>query len=80
MQSALQPMFNVDELRAELRKMDDVRLSEFGQAARYMAAIRATTSKPSHHLYEVQLQEAKAEWRRRHPKNWQSESVKEHQS
>jgi hypothetical protein len=80
MQSAVQPMFNVEELRAELRKMDDVRLSEFGQAARYMTAIRANTSKPSLHLYEVQLQEAKAEWRRRHPKNWQSESVKEHQS
>jgi len=80
MQSAVQPMFNVEELRAELRKMDDVRLSEFGQAARYMAAIRANTSKPSLHPYEVQLQEAKAEWRRRHPKNWQSESVKEHQS
>jgi hypothetical protein len=80
MQSAVQTIFNVDELRAHLRKLDDVKLSEFGQAARHMTAIRANTAKPSLNVYEVQLQEAKAEWRRRHPKNWQSESVKEHQS
>jgi len=80
MQSAVQSVFNVDELRAQLRKMDDVKLSEFGEAARYMTAIRANMGKPSLHVYEVQLQEAKAEWRRRHPKNWQSESVKELQS
>jgi hypothetical protein len=42
-----------------------------------MTAIRANMGKPSLLVYEVQLQEAKAEWRRRHPKNWQSESVKE---
>jgi len=77
MQSAVQSVFNVDELRAQLRKMDDVTLSEFGEAARHMTAIRATMGKASLHVYEVQLQEAKAEWRRRHPKNWQSESVKE---
>ena len=77
MQAAVQLVFNVDELRAQLRKMDDVTLSEFGEAARYMTAIRANMGKPSLLVYEVQLQEAKAEWRRRHPKNWQSESVKE---
>jgi hypothetical protein len=77
MQAAVQSVFNVDELRAQLRKMDDVTLSEFGEAARYMTAIRANMGKLSLLVYEVQLQEAKAEWRRRHPKNWQSESVKE---
>jgi hypothetical protein len=80
MQSAVQTIFNVEELRAQLRKMNDVKLCEFGEAARYMTTIRAIMGKPSLHVYEVQLQEAKAEWRRRHPKNWQSESVKEHQS
>ena len=80
MQSAVETIFNVDELRAQLRKMNDVKLCEFGEAARYKTAIRATLDNPPHHVYEVQLQEAKAEWRRRHPKNWQSESVKEHQS
>jgi hypothetical protein len=77
MQSAVLTIFNVDELRARLRKMDDVKLCEFGQAARYMTATRANLGKPPLRHYVVQLAEATAEWRRRHPKNWQSESVKE---
>jgi hypothetical protein len=80
MQSAVQTIFNVDELRAQLRKMDDVKLCEFGRTARYMAAVRTNLGKPPLRDYAVQLAEATAEWRRRHPKNWQSESVKEQQS
>jgi hypothetical protein len=77
MQSAVQTIFNVEELRAQLRKMDDVKLCEFGQAARYMTTVRANSDKPPLQIYAVQLAEATAEWRRRHPKNWQSESAKE---
>jgi hypothetical protein len=77
MHSAVQAIFNVDELRAQLRKMDDVRLCEFGETARYMATRRASLGKSPLQVYAVQLSEATAEWRRRHPKNWQSESVKE---
>jgi hypothetical protein len=80
MQSAVQTIFSVDELRAELRKMDDVKLCQFGESARYMTAARANLSKPPLQVYAVQLAEATAEWRRRHPKNWQSESVKEQHS
>jgi hypothetical protein len=80
MQSVVQPIFSVDELRAQLRKMDDVKLCEFGRAARSMSIVRANLGKPPLQVYALQLQEAQAEWRRRHPKNWQSESVKEHQS
>jgi hypothetical protein len=36
--------------------------------------------KPPLRIYALQLEEATAEWRRRHPKNWQSESVKEQHS
>ena len=80
MQSAVHTMFNVEELRARLRKMDDVKLCEFGQAARYISTVRANLGKPPLRDYAIQLAEATAEWRRRHPKNWQSESVKEQQS
>ena len=80
MQSGVQTIFNVDELRARLRKMDDIRLCEFGEAARYMTTVKANLGKPPLRVYELQLEEANAEWRRRHPKNWQSESVKEQQS
>ena len=77
MQSAVLTVFNVDELRARLRKMDDVKLCQFGQAARYLTTARANLGKPPLRVYALQLAEATAEWRRRHPKNWQSESVKE---
>jgi len=80
MQSAVQAVFDVDELRAQLRKMDDVALCEFGQAARHLTTARANLGKPPLRIYALQLQEATAEWRRRHPKNWQSESVKEQHS
>ena len=73
-------MFNVDELRAQLRKMDDVKLCEFGETARYMTTRRASLGKPPLPVYAIQLKEATAEWRSRHPKNWQSESVKEQHS
>jgi hypothetical protein len=80
MQSAVQPVFDVGQLRAQLRKMEDVKLCEFGEAARSITNLRASLGKPQLEVYAIQLAEATAEWRRRHPKNWQSESVKEHQS
>ena len=80
MHSAVQEIFNVEELRAQLRKMDDAKLCEFGEAARYLSTARANLGKPPLPFYAVQLKEATAEWRRRHPKNWQSESVKEQHS
>jgi hypothetical protein len=80
MQSAVQAVFDLDELRAQLRKMGDVKLCEFGEVARRKTTVRASLGKPPLEVYKIQLAEATAEWRRRHPKNWQSESVKEHQS
>jgi hypothetical protein len=80
MQSSVQTISSIDELRARLRKMDEIKLCEFGETARYMTTVRANLGKPPLQVYVVQLAEATAEWRRRHPKNWQSESVKEQQS
>jgi hypothetical protein len=77
MQSGVQMIFNVDELRERLRAMPDEKLHQFGEAARYMCTPEANLGKPPPRVYVLQLEEATAEWRRRHPKNWQSESVKE---
>jgi len=42
-----------------------------------MCTPEANLHKPPLPIYVLQLEEATAEWRRRHPKNWQSESVNE---
>jgi hypothetical protein len=60
--------FDVTQLRARLRKMNDAELRRFGQAAKQMCAQDARSGKPPLEDYLVQLVEARAEWRRRHPK------------
>jgi hypothetical protein len=60
--------FDVTQLRARLRKMNDAELRRFGQAAKQMCAQDARTGKLPLEDYVVQLVEARAEWRRRHPK------------
>jgi hypothetical protein len=57
--------------------MNDVKLCEFGEAARQMTTARVNLGKAPLDVYGLQVAEATAEWRRRHPKNWQSESAKE---
>jgi hypothetical protein len=78
MQSAVQMIvFSVEELRKRLRVMPDEKLHQFGEAARHMCTPEPNLHKPPLPIYVLQLEESTAEWRRRHPKNWQSESVKE---
>jgi hypothetical protein len=78
MQSAVQMIvFNAEELRTRLRVMPDEKLHQFGEAARYMRTPEVNLHKSPLPIYVLQLEEATAEWRRRHPKNWQSESVME---
>jgi hypothetical protein len=48
--------------------MTDEQLRDFGEAARYMASSKANLGKPLLPVYVMQLEEAAAEWRRRHPK------------
>ena len=50
-----------------LRKMSDEELREFGKAARYMVSPGANMGKPPLPTFVLQLEEARAEWRRRHP-------------
>jgi hypothetical protein len=57
--------FDFDALRARLRKMSDEELRKFGEAARYMVSPKANMGKPTLPDFVLQLEEARAEWRRR---------------
>jgi hypothetical protein len=54
---------DLEDLRARLRKMTDEDLVRFGKAARFMCG-----DKSPRQAFVIQLEEAGAEWRRRHPK------------
>jgi len=58
---------NVPGLRERLRKMTDTELLRFAEAAKYMCSPEASFGHPPRHTYVVQLQEARAEWKRRKP-------------
>ena len=59
---------DLEACRARLRKMSDEELIRHGKAARYMCSSAANLGKPPRKVFVVQLEEVKAEWRRRHPK------------
>jgi hypothetical protein len=49
--------------------MSDAELIKYGKAARYMANPANSADKRTvHEVYKIQLEECRAEWRRRHPK------------
>jgi len=47
--------------------MSDEKLREFGRACVYMCSPQANLGKPPREEFVVQPEEARAEWRRRHP-------------
>jgi hypothetical protein len=55
-----------NELRERLREMSDLELRRFGQTARKLSDPKMNFGATD--PYVVQLDEARAEWRRRHPK------------
>ena len=65
MESIRLTTLDVEELRTRLRKMSDEELREFGKAARYMDSPTANMGKPPLPTFVLQLEEARAEWRRR---------------
>jgi hypothetical protein len=67
MQSIHPASLDLDGLRTRLRKMSDEELREFGKAAKYMVSPKANMGKPPLPDFVPQLEEARAEWRRRHP-------------
>ena len=58
---------NIEQLRTRLRKMSDHELRKFGRATSDMANPRRNFGAPNP-AFQIQLDEASAEWRRRHPK------------
>ena len=59
---------DIEALRERLRKMTDAELLRFGKDNRYMCSPYANLGKPPLEAFVIQLLEARAEWRRRHPK------------
>jgi len=53
------------ELRARLRKMTDNELRRFGRAARNVCSPEANRGEPPREELVIQLEEARAEWKRR---------------
>ena len=66
MQSTQLADFDVEDLQTRLRKMSDAELRKFGKAARYMVSPTANMGKAPLPAFVLQLEEARAEWRRRH--------------
>ena len=60
--------FDIEQLRARLRKMSEKELIEFGKNVRYLCSPEANFGRPPLESWSMQLEEAKGEWRRRHPK------------
>jgi hypothetical protein len=57
---------DIERIRERLRKMSDIELRKYGRAARDLADPKKNLGKPNP-SFQVQLDEARAEWRRRHP-------------
>ena len=56
-----------EELRNRLQEMSDLELRRFGQRARKLSDPKMNLGATTPHV--VELDEARAEWRRRHPPN-----------
>lgn len=58
----------IEQIRERLRKMSDLELRKYGRAARDLSDPKKNYGKPNP-AFKIQLDEARAEWRRRHPVN-----------
>jgi hypothetical protein len=57
---------DIEQIRERLSKMSDLELREYGRAAAHMADPRKNHGNPNP-AFKIQLEEARAEWSRRHP-------------
>jgi hypothetical protein len=62
-----QPL-QLESVRARLKKMSDADLLRFGKAAASLCQPGNQFGDPPRQVFVDQLQEARAEWLRRHPK------------
>jgi hypothetical protein len=66
---------NAGEIRERVRRMSDEELLRYGAICKSMCSTESNLDKPSLDAWIVQLQEARAEWRKRHPELPLSESI-----
>jgi hypothetical protein len=66
---------NAAEIRERVRKMSDEELLRYGAICKSMRRPETNLDKPSLDAWTVQLQEARVEWRKRHPELPLSESI-----
>jgi hypothetical protein len=73
---SLRESVDVDAIRARLAAMSDAELIAFGKQMRGLVypVSYGGDGKPTVSAFSVQLSEARAEWRRRHPKSSTAES------
>ena len=69
MQSVGASEFNLENLRKRLQRMSDEELTRFGKECRELLTPQANLGRPPREVFVIQLQEARREWRRRHPKH-----------
>jgi hypothetical protein len=66
--NSVQRSQSAEELRAWIARMNDAELVRFGQAAAHMCTPAKNSNRPIREVFIEQLREARAEWRRRFPK------------
>jgi hypothetical protein len=59
---------DLEQLRTQLQNMSDAELERYGRSAAYMCTPEANLGGEPRPVFVLQLEEARAEWRRRHPK------------
>jgi hypothetical protein len=62
----------IEQIRERIHGMSDSALLRYGKASRFMADPRNNQGNPA---FQIQLDEARAEWKRRHPELPLSESL-----
>ena len=58
---------DTEQIRERIRKMSDAELRKYGRAAMDLSDPKKNLGKPNE-AFKIRLDEARAEWRRRHPK------------
>jgi hypothetical protein len=58
---------DIERIRERVHRMSDIELLRFGQAARYLADPKNNAGEPNP-SFQIQLDEARLEWKRRHAK------------
>jgi hypothetical protein len=58
---------SIERIRARIQKMSDLELRQYGRAARDLANPKKNFGPPNP-SFQIQLDEARAEWKRRHAK------------